>query len=169
MVRNPPEAPSATPRPPLHVINRPYFLRPFPPRGILEVLSVDFFGGGRSYSVASESKPSPARGRCPPELGRGGWSKPASPVDRQGFDLLGGGSSTQNQYAISAQRIRAVRVGRKAVRDPRAGASRPDAERELFARARVARWSRVSRREARPTAAAVEAWLVATKEDKQTG
>ena len=37
--------------------------------------------------------------------------------------------------------------------------------------ARVARWSRVSRREARPTgtAAAVEAWLVAIKEDKQTG
>ena len=35
--------------------------------------------------------------------------------------------------------------------------------------ARVARWSRVSRREARPTAAAVAAWLVATKEDKQTG
>ena len=35
--------------------------------------------------------------------------------------------------------------------------------------AMVARWSRVSRREARPTAAAVAAWLVATKEDKQTG
>ena len=35
--------------------------------------------------------------------------------------------------------------------------------------ARVARWSRVSKREARPTAAAVEAWLVAIKEDKQTG
>ncbi len=35
--------------------------------------------------------------------------------------------------------------------------------------ARAARWSRVSRREARPTAAAVAAWLVAIKEDKQTG
>jgi len=133
------------------------------------VLSVDFSGGGRSYSVASESKPSPARGRCPPELGRGGWSKPASPVDRQGFDLLGGGSSTQNQYAIPAQRIRAVRVGRKAVRDPRAGAMVPMPSGLRSLPARVARWSRVSRREARPTAAAVEAWLVAIKEDKQTG
>ena len=132
------------------------------------MLSVDFFGGGRSYSVASESKPSPARGRCPPELGRGGWSKPASPVDRQGFDLLGGGSSTPNQYVIPAQRIRAVRVGRKAVRDPRAGAMVPMPSASSLP-ARVARWSRVSRREARPTAAAVEAWLVAIKEDKQTG
>ena len=121
MVRNPPEAPSATPRPPLRVIIRPYFLRPFPPRGILEVLSVDFLEGGRSYSVASESKPSPARGRCPPELGRGGWSKPASPVDRQGFDLLGGGSSTPNQYVIPAQRCASARC---------AWAERPSAIRE---------------------------------------
>ena len=47
---------------------------------------------------------------------------------------MGADPVLQNQYVIPAQRIRAVRVGRKAVRDPRAGANGPDAERELFAR-----------------------------------
>ena len=81
------------------------------------------------------TKTLPRKGEVPPRIRAWGVVQTSLPVDRQGFDLLGGGSSTQNQYVIPAQRIRAVRVGRKAVRDPRAGANGPDAERvTLFAR-----------------------------------
>ena len=98
----------------------------------------------------------------------GGPNQPPLLIGR-GSIYLGADPVLQNQYVIPAQRIRAVRVGRKAVRDPRAGAMVPMPSGLRSLPARVARWSRVSRREARPTAAVVAAWLVATKEDKQTG
>ena len=110
------------------------------------------------YISKTVNKPSPARGRCPPELGRGGWSKRASPDDRQGFES--GRIQYPAPYVVGASHPCGTRWAERRPRSAYGGEpSRTDLHRSFR------RWgyggSKVRRREARPIAAATEAWLVA--------
>jgi hypothetical protein len=91
------------------------------------VRSVTHNNGDSRPESRSVVKPSPARGRCPPELGRGGWSKRASPGDRQGQGFESGRIQYTVRTKIRRGRLASVRyeTGSYAVLAPRAGGISP--------------------------------------------